>query len=49
MKYDFDSILARLKEPLSGRVSAMEGTVTGDILQAVAAELARAIDQYLDK
>lgn len=48
MKYDFDSILARLKEPLSGRVSAMEGTVTGDILQAVAAELARIWSQEVD-
>ena len=37
MNYDFESILGRLKEGLSGRVSAMEGTVTGDILQAVAA------------
>ena len=48
MKYDFESILARLKENLSGRVSAMEGTVTGDILQAVAAELARIWSQEVD-
>ena len=48
MNYDFESILARLKEPLSGKVSAMEGTVTGDILQAVAAELARIWSQEVD-
>ena len=41
MNYDFDSILQRLKQALEGQVSAMEGTFTGDILQAVAAELAR--------
>ncbi len=48
MNYDFESILERLKEGLSGRVSAMEGTVTGDILQAVAAELARIWSQEVD-
>ena len=48
MNYDFESILGRLKEGLSGRVSAMEGTVTGDILQAVAAELARIWSQEVD-
>ena len=48
MNYDFESILGRLKEGLSGRVSVMEGTVTGDILQAVAAELARIWSQEVD-
>lgn len=48
MNYDFESTLGRLKEGLSGRVSAMEGTVTGDILQAVAAELARIWSQEVD-
>ena len=48
MNYDFESILGRLKEGLSGKVSAMEGTVTGDILQAVAAELARIWSQEVD-
>lgn len=48
MKYDFDSILQRLKEQLQGSVSAMEGTFTGDILQAVAAELARIWSQEMD-
>ena len=36
MNYDFDSILQRMKDRLQGSVSAMEGTFTGDILQAVA-------------
>ena len=48
MTYDFESILLRLKEQLSGRVSAMEGTFAGDILQAVAAELARIWSQEMD-
>ena len=48
MKYDFDSILQRLKDGLQGSVSAMEGTFTGDILQAVAAELARIWSQEMD-
>lgn len=48
MSYDFESILQRMKDRLSGRVSAMEGTVTGDILQAVAAELARIWSQEVD-
>ena len=48
MSYDFDSILLRLKGALSGTVSAMEGTFTGDILQAVAAELARIWSQEMD-
>ncbi len=48
MKYDFDSILQRLKEALQGQVCAMEGTFTGDILQAVAAELARIWSQEID-
>lgn len=48
MNYDFDSILQRLKARLQGSVSAMEGTFTGDILQAVAAELARIWSQEMD-
>ena len=48
MNYDFESILLRLKQELSGAVSAMEGTFTGDILQAVAAELARIWSQEMD-
>lgn len=48
MNYDFDSILQRLKDRLQGSVSAMEGTFTGDILQAVAAELARIWSQEMD-
>ena len=48
MSYDFESILQRLKDGLSGVVSAMEGTFTGDILQAVAAELARIWSQEMD-
>lgn len=48
MSYDFDSILLRLKEELKGQVSAMEGTFAGDILQAVAAELARIWSQEID-
>lgn len=48
MNYDFDSILQRLKEQLQGSVSAMEGTFAGDILQAVAAELARIWSQEMD-
>ena len=48
MNNDFDSILQRLKEQLQGSVSAMEGTFAGDILQAVAAELARIWSQEMD-
>ena len=48
MSYDFDSILQRLKGALNGQVSALEGTFTGDILQAVAAELARIWSQEID-
>ena len=48
MSYDFDSILQRLKGALEGQVSAMEGTFAGDILQAVAAELARIWSQEID-
>lgn len=48
MSYDFESILLRLKQQLSGTISAMEGTFTGDILQAVAAELARIWSQEMD-
>ena len=48
MNYDFDSILQRMKSQLQGSVSAMEGTFAGDILQAVAAELARIWSQEMD-
>lgn len=48
MTYDFESILLRLKQELTGGISAMEGTFTGDILQAVAAELARIWSQEMD-
>ncbi len=48
MTYEFEAILRRMKEGLSGRVSAMEGTFAGDILQAVAAELARIWSQEID-
>ena len=48
MNYDFDSILQRLKAALGDRVSALEGTFAGDILQAVAAELARIWSQEID-
>ncbi len=48
MNYDFESILQRLKDRLQGQVCAMEGTFTGDILQAVAAELARIWSQEID-
>lgn len=47
-RYDFDSILLRLKAGLRGQVSSMEGTFAGDILQAVAAELARVWSQEID-
>ena len=46
--YDFDGILARLKAPLSGSLSTLEGTFAGDILQAAASELARIWSQELD-
>lgn len=48
MNYGFEDILQRLKDGLSGQVSALEGTLTGDILQAVAAELARIWSQEMD-
>lgn len=48
MSYDFESILSRLKGELQGQVSALEGTFAGDILQAVAAELARIWSQEID-
>ena len=48
MKYGFEDILSRLKDGLQGQVSALEGTFTGDILQAVAAELARIWSQEID-
>ena len=48
MTYDFENILLRLKQELSGAVSTLEGTFAGDILQAVAAELARIWSQEMD-
>lgn len=48
MTYDFEDILLRLKQELSGAVSTLEGTFAGDILQAVAAELARIWSQEMD-
>ena len=48
MSYGFEEILGRLKAGLQGQVSALEGTFTGDILQAVAAELARIWSQEMD-
>ena len=48
MNYDFDAILGRLRESMSSGVSTMEGTFAGDILQAVAAELARIWSQEMD-
>lgn len=48
IEYDFDGILLRLKAGLRGEVSAMEGTFAGDILQAVAVELARVWSQEID-
>jgi len=48
MNYGFEDILSRLKEGLQGQVSALEGTFAGDILQAVAAELARIWSQEID-
>ena len=47
-EYDLDSILSRLRAPLDGSFSTMEGTFAGDILQAVAAELARIWSQELE-
>ena len=48
MKYDFDSILARLRSGVQGTVSTLEGTFAGDLLQSVAAELARIWSQEVD-
>lgn len=48
MKYDFDSILARLRSGAQGTVSTLEGTFAGDLLQSVAAELARIWSQEVD-
>lgn len=48
MNYDFDAILSRLRDGVNGSVSTMEGTFAGDILQAVAAELARIWSQEMD-
>lgn len=48
MNNDFGSILVRLKAPLGERFSTMEGTFAGDILQAVASELARIWSQEMD-
>jgi len=48
MSYDFENILLRLKQEMTGTISTMEGTFAGDILQAVAAELARIWSQEMD-
>ena len=48
MKYDFDSILTRLRSGVQGTVSTLEGTFAGDLLQSVAAELARIWSQEVD-
>lgn len=48
MNYDFDAILSRLRAGMTSQVSTMEGTFAGDILQAVAAELARIWSQEMD-
>ncbi len=44
----FDEILGRMKQSLGGRFSVIEGTFAGDILQAVANELARVYSQEID-
>ena len=43
----FEGILARLKQNFGSRASTLEGTVVGDVLQAVANELARIYSQEL--
>ncbi len=43
----FESILTRLKQNYTGQASTLEGTVVGDILLAVANELARIYSQEL--
>ncbi len=45
----FEGILARLKQNFGSRASALEGTVMGDVLQAVANELARIYSQELEE
>lgn len=45
----FESILARLKQSFGDRASTLEGTVVGDVLQAVANELARIYSQELEE
>lgn len=44
----FESILFRLKANYTGQASTMEGTIVGDVLQAVANELARIYSQELE-
>lgn len=44
----FEGILARLKQNFGDRASTLEGTVMGDVLQAVANELARMYSQELE-
>ena len=44
----FEEILARLKQNFGVRASTLEGTVVGDVLQAVANELARVYSQELE-
>ncbi|MBR5390976.1 MAG: baseplate J/gp47 family protein [Clostridia bacterium] len=48
MNNDFESILRRLRQGVGSGVSTIEGTFAGDILQAVAAELARIWSQEID-
>ena len=48
MNNDFERILRRLRDGVGNGVSTMEGTFAGDILQAVAAELARVWSQEID-
>lgn len=44
----FEAILSRMKASYSGTASTLEGTFTGDLLQAVANELARSYSQELE-
>lgn len=48
MNNTFEDILKRLKEGIDGAESTMEGTWTGDNLQALANELARIYSQDID-
>lgn len=44
----FDSILTRLRQGVGDGISTMEGTFAGDLLQAMANELARIYSQEMD-